>query len=205
MKSNDLKIAIAENIVIIRTGLSAVLKRLPSVKVQTLEVTSDVALHDCMRMQQPDILIVNPHFNYFFDIDSFRAKYATANLRIAALVGGGFIEPALLAKYDSVISVFDDIETISGKIEALQSREEDDQSQEEGQEALSQREKEIVSCVVKGLTNKEIAEQLFLSIHTVITHRKNISKKLQIHSVSGLTIYAIVNKLVELSDIQQIQ
>ena len=52
------------------------------------------------------------------------------------------------------------------------------------------------------MTNKEIAEKLFLSIHTVITHRRNISKKLQIHSAAGLTIYAIVNKLVTLSDVK---
>ena len=56
--------------------------------------------------------------------------------------------------------------------------------------------------IVKGMTNKEIADDLFLSVHTVITHRRNISRKLQIHSVSGLTIYAIVNKLVELKDIR---
>lgn len=70
------------------------------------------------------------------------------------------------------------------------------------QETLSAREKEIIACVVKGLTNKETAESLCLSIHTVITHRRNIARKLQIHSPAGLTIYAIVNKLVELTDIK---
>ena len=70
------------------------------------------------------------------------------------------------------------------------------------QETLSQREKEIIVCVVKGLTNKQIAEELFISTHTVITHRRNIAAKLQIHSAAGLTIYAIVNKLVELSEIK---
>lgn len=70
------------------------------------------------------------------------------------------------------------------------------------QEALSAREKEIIACVVKGMTNKETAECLCLSIHTVITHRRNIARKLQIHSPAGLTIYAIVNKLVELADIK---
>lgn len=70
------------------------------------------------------------------------------------------------------------------------------------QETLSAREKEIIACVVKGMTNKETAESLCLSIHTVITHRRNIARKLQIHSPAGLTIYAIVNKLVELADIK---
>ena len=58
-------------------------------------------------------------------------------------------------------------------------------------------------CVVRGMTNKEIADVLFLSIHTVITHRRNIAKKLQIHSPAGLTIYAIVNNLVEISEIKK--
>jgi DNA-binding NarL/FixJ family response regulator len=91
---------------------------------------------------------------------------------------------------------------ISNKISRLQNIESDDDS--DSQEALSQREKEIVVCVVKGMTNKEIAEQLYLSIHTVITHRRNISKKLQIHSAAGLTIYAIVNKLVEIGEVKGI-
>ena len=100
-----------------------------------------------------------------------------------------------------MMSLFDDLERLSKKISGLlnvPSEEED----LENQDALSQREKEIVICVVKGMTNKEIAEKLFLSIHTVITHRRNISKKLQIHSAAGLTIYAIVNKLVTLNDVK---
>lgn len=76
-------------------------------------------------------------------------------------------------------------------------------AESEPQQELSTREKEIIVCVVKGLTNKEIAEELCISAHTVITHRRNIASKLQIHSTAGLTIYAIVNKLVELSEIQQ--
>ena len=69
-------------------------------------------------------------------------------------------------------------------------------------ETLSAREKEIIACVVKGMTNKEIADTLYLSVHTVITHRRNIARKLQIHSPAGLTIYAIINKLVDITDIK---
>lgn len=72
----------------------------------------------------------------------------------------------------------------------------------DSQESLSSREREIVICVVKGMTNKQIAEQLFLSTHTVITHRRNIASKLRIRSAAGLTIYAIVNKLVELNEVK---
>ncbi|MBQ8875306.1 MAG: helix-turn-helix transcriptional regulator [Bacteroides sp.] len=80
--------------------------------------------------------------------------------------------------------------------------EEEEPTETDKPETLSQREKEIVSCVAKGLTNKEIAEVLFLSVHTVATHRRNISSKLQIHTPAGLTIYAIINKLVKLEDIK---
>lgn len=70
-------------------------------------------------------------------------------------------------------------------------------------ESLTEREKEIITCVVKGYANKEIADKLCISINTVTTHRRNIAKKLNIHSPSGLTIYAIVNKLVDVKDIKQ--
>ena len=69
-------------------------------------------------------------------------------------------------------------------------------------ETLSDREKDIIACVTKGMSNKEIAEELYLSVHTVTTHRRNISNKLQIHTTAGLTIYAIANKLVNIEDIQ---
>lgn len=71
-------------------------------------------------------------------------------------------------------------------------------------EELSAREKEIVSCVAKGMSNKEIADRLCLSINTVTTHRRNIARKLQIHSPAGITIYAIVNKLVTLEEVSSI-
>ena len=68
-------------------------------------------------------------------------------------------------------------------------------------DTLSEREKDVLVHIVRGLTNKEIAARMFLSVHTVNTHRKNIMNKLKIHSPAGLTIYAIVNKLVEIEDL----
>lgn len=73
---------------------------------------------------------------------------------------------------------------------------------EEQQELLSDREKQIVHFVVCGLSNKEISAQLFISVNTVLTHRKNIARKLNIHSVAGLTIYAIVNKIVDINELK---
>ena len=66
-------------------------------------------------------------------------------------------------------------------------------------EMLSDREKDVIVSVVQGMTNKEIANHLCISANTVITHRRNIARKLQIHSPAGLTIYAIVNNLVDIS------
>ena len=67
----------------------------------------------------------------------------------------------------------------------------------ESTESISEREKEIIICLVQGMSNKEIASHLFISVNTVITHRRNISRKLQIHSLAGLTIYAIANGLID--------
>ena len=69
-------------------------------------------------------------------------------------------------------------------------------------EMLSERERDVVIGVVQGMTNKEIADHLCISTNTVITHRRNIARKLQIHSPAGLTIYAIVNGLVDISAVK---
>lgn len=69
-------------------------------------------------------------------------------------------------------------------------------------EVLGDREKEVIVSLVQGMTNKEIADHLCISINTVITHRRNIARKLQIHSPAGLTIYAIVNNLVDISSVK---
>lgn len=200
MKSNEVvRIAIAEASVIIRGGLTAALRRLPNVKVQPIELLSVEALHDCVRTQCPEMLIVNPAFGDYFDVAKFREEISGKRIRIIALVTS-FVDASLLSKYDESVSIFDDLDILSKKIAGLLNVASEEEM--DNQDTLSQREKEIVVCVVKGMTNKEIAEKLFLSIHTVITHRRNISKKLQIHSAAGLTIYAIVNKLVTLDDVK---
>ena len=75
-----------------------------------------------------------------------------------------------------------------------------DTHQREDTEILSEREKQIVRFVALGYSNKQIAQQLFLSIHTVTTHRKNISKKLGIKTISGITIFAILNGIITIND-----
>ena len=69
-------------------------------------------------------------------------------------------------------------------------------------DALSDREKDVIVSLVQGMSNKEIADHLCISTNTVITHRRNIARKLQIHSPAGLTIYAIVNGLIDISAVK---
>ncbi len=74
--------------------------------------------------------------------------------------------------------------------------------QGQNSESLSDRERDVIISLVQGMSNKEIADHLFISVNTVITHRRNIARKLQIHSPAGLTIYAIINGLVDISSVK---
>lgn len=195
-----LKVVVAETSVIIRSGLTAVLKRIPNINAHPIEVSSPEALQNYIHLHTPDIVIANPTFGGWFDLQAFKSDNGKSGMKYIALVCS-VIDTNALKEYDESIAICDDIETITTKINHLLHTEEEEEKDNE-QETLSLREKEIITCVVKGMTNKTIADKLFLSIHTVITHRRNIARKLQIHSPAGLTIYAIVNKLVELQDIK---
>lgn len=194
---NNIKIVIAENSLILRSGISAVLKRLSDYTFSINEVSNMDAFMLFSRLHRPEIAIINPLFLGGVSIANY--KRDNPDTKVVALVSGYF-DNKTLADFDGSISIFDDLDTVNDTISSVLHIEEDDDNIET--EQLSQREKEIIGCVVKGLTNKAIAEKLFISIHTVITHRRNISKKLQIHSSAGLAIYAIVNKIVEIQDIK---
>ena len=87
------------------------------------------------------------------------------------------------------------------KVKEIEEALNQNQEKKSDEGALSDRETDVLVHIVHGLTNKEIAAKMFLSVHTVNTHRKNIMNKLKIHSPAGLTIYAIVNKLVSIEDL----
>jgi len=195
-----MKIAVAENSAIICSGVTSILKRLPDLRIQPFEVYSLESLKECLKMDKIDMLIINPAFGGFFDISKFRAEIIDAHIKIVALVSS-YVDKVVLGKYDETLSVYDNNDVLYDKINRLQNSPE--KKSEDGNELLSTREKEIVVCVVKGMTNKEIADNLFISVHTVITHRRNIAKKLQIHSPAGLTIYAIVNNLIEIGEVKK--
>lgn len=198
--SATIKLVIADNSPIVRSGLIAVLRHIPGLKIQPYEVQTQSSLQNYIFMHEPDLVIVNPIFDGWFDIKAFKAGLKKTSIKFMALLSA-VIDSAVLKDYNDSFTIYDDMEQISTKIAKLLS-EDSDKDQSAENENLSQREKEIIVGVVKGLTNKEIADKLCLSIHTIITHRRNVSRKLQIHSPAGLTIFAIVNGLVELNDIK---
>lgn len=200
MNQEQIKIAIAEPSVIIRSGITVALKRVPGFRVQPIEISSMDTLNSYLRMHKPDVLIINPVFWGYFDISKLKQETSNPNLKCMALISSP-IDENLMRNYDHTVSIYDSVELLQEKLDKLFDTSDEEVSDESN--TLSLREKEIIVCVVKGLTNKEIAESLFLSTHTVITHRRNIARKLEIRSTAGLTIYAIVNKLVELDEINK--
>lgn len=196
--SEKIHVVVAESAPVVSAGLNACLRRLPGMTVIPVEVKNYEDLVRCVNSSDPDIVMVNPAFGGVFDPARLRAAAQDRSFRLVAIETAK-LSPHTLALYDDSVSVVDDLPSIGTKIRTLCRR--SDESDLD-REPISQREKEIIALVAKGMTNKEIADKLFLSVHTVITHRRNIARKLEIHSATGLTIYAIVNHLVELDDIK---
>lgn len=191
--STFLKIVVVEPSLILRSGMSYVLRRLTSFDVQVSETGEPERLEELIREESPDIILINPSL---VDEEMLR-RLRQQSLRLIAFQSA-LADARLMQHFDAIVSIYDTAEQIKEKLRSVS----DAHGAEASQELLSAREKEIIVGVVKGLTNKQIAEHLFISAHTVITHRRNIAAKLQIHSPAGLTIYAIVNKLVELNDVK---
>jgi DNA-binding NarL/FixJ family response regulator len=200
MNIDQLKIAIVEPSVIIRSGISVALKRIPGYRIQPIEIISLDTVNHYLNIHKPDILIINPAFWGYVDILKIKEETSNAKLKCLALVYSA-IDTNLLRNYDDTLSIYDSVEQLKEKLDKLFDSLMNKDSEE--QSTLSAREKEIITCVVRGLTNKEIAQTLFLSTHTVISHRRNIARKLEIHSTAGLTVYAIMNKLIEIDEIKK--
>ncbi len=203
MANRILKIMITEPAVIVRSGLAASLKRLSHYQIQISEYNSYDLTLQYIKAHKPDLLIINPVYWGIQDVKKLRSETNCPNLKCMALVSAP-VADALLVQYDGVINLLDSIKILEIKIEKILDSPNKTETPETN-DVLSAREKEILVCVVKGLTNKAIGNKLFLSTHTVISHRRNISRKLEIHSTAGLTIYAIMNKLVELDEINNLK
>jgi DNA-binding CsgD family transcriptional regulator len=178
----------------IRIGISSIVEKIRENNM----VFSPVMANDLEAIGKinPMVVIADPlmlssqQIDYIKEVTDYKCKIVA--FYISSL-------PASVTRlFDAVISVYDDIATIEDTIKQMAYTE----LPEDDSKTLSQREKDVVIGVVKGLSNKEIASEMGVSVNTVMTHRRNISSKLQIHSPAGLTIYAIVSNLVKLEEIQ---
>ena len=195
MSLNQPKILIVDPQEIIAYGLDALLKRTNCFRSEIAECIDVEEVLNAVNLVRPKLLTVNRL------ITGMRIDTALTNklegMVIALLYENMRNLP--LVGYRQSITTDSSIKEIVDAIDTLliQDKNEEEKAEEK---ALSPRETDVVILVAKGMTNKEIAHSLSLSIHTVITHRRNIARKLDIHSVSGITIYAIMNQLVTLEE-----
>ena len=149
---------------------------------------------------KPDVLIINPVMVDYSKRRMVRSLFENLpDMRIVALVSS-FMENTVLRQFHGIIEINDDLQRIKSTLQQV-SAQSSLQENEMDSSLLSDREKEVLVCLAKGKKNNEIAETLHISAHTVITHRKNIVRKTGIKSVSALTVYAILNNLLEQKDI----
>ena len=190
---------IFEKSYLIRQGLISLLK-----EVENSEVTGDYdhinQFSSVINNHQPDVLFIESKL--YTKLNTSELKNLRSEYKFEIIV---------LSDKNSVISdplVAEQIFKNEGKLEILykitqlSNKSNDNKKKKKDNHKISEREKDVLACVAKGLTNKEIAEELFISTHTAITHRKNIVRKLGIKTVSGLTVYAILNKLIDMSDLK---
>ena len=130
------------------------------------------------------------------DIKQLMSKY---NIASSFVLDKGGNDSSAFINYNGVLSLCDTEESFTRKIVSVLCSNEEETFTEHNE--LTDREIDVLANVAKGKTNKEIAQLLNISVHTVMTHRKNISKKTRITSGPGLTVYAIINKYVDISDL----
>lgn len=185
---------------IIARGLEAALAEIGEFRVEGILSDLSHGSESRLKNMDADVIIVDPLiFDY---VSRMNGRSTLAEHSGASVVALGTIpmDDEQLKQYDGVISMYDDPVTIVRKLrESVSSHE---TVQDSDGHDLSLREKEILVCVAKGMLNKEIADHCNLSIHTVITHRKNITRKTGIKTVAGLTVYALLNNLIDSNSIE---
>ena len=195
------KILIAETSPIISSGLSSFFNDMNQIAVASIVDNID-DLQDKIIMYSPDVLIINPMMlgcmlNTF--VKQMTQNHPNVN-RVALVTS--YVDKNILKNFKEVIELSDNKQKVINKMLNLQNNNDEAFAQNESVD-LSNRETDVLVCVAKGMTNKDISDMLNISVHTVITHRKNIVKKTGIKSVSGLTVYALLNNLVEESEIYE--
>ena len=189
-----LKILIVEPSYLIRKGMIGILDQFP--EITRIEVIgTHHGLNDMVEHFLPDVIILNTSIAAMMNERDFKEKFPSS-CKIIHLINTAIPSNSpqnQISVMDSKVVI---IEKLTPFIKPTSNNSENDNSEE-----LTPREKLILENVALGLTNKEIASKLFISTHTVISHRKNITRKLHIKSVSGLTVYAIINGIVKMEDV----
>lgn len=197
----DNKIIIVEPSYLLSSGLAHCFDDSQNLTV-TVQLDSVERLHEKLNINNPDILIINPLLLLYSDVISLRQIIHDFPDMICMALVSSYVDRNVLKQYNDVIELNDGKQKVISKIYASLNDSCSNASQTESIE-LSNRETDVLVAIAKGLTNKEISEQLFISVHTVITHRKNIIKKTGIKSVSGLTVYALLNNLIDESEVNK--
>lgn len=191
MKSN-IDTLIVEPSDIIRTGLQSILAEDDSFRFLAPMYDATI-LEERIKTLQPDLLIVNPTVMIPpVSLQMTSLLQAKPNIAIAALVYQ-YVEPELLNRFHAVIDIREKRSQIATilKDEVRRVKDIDDENYE-----LSEREREVLILVAQGLSSKEIADKLNISIHTVNSHRKNITRKTDIKSVAGLAVFATLHNMI---------
>jgi len=177
---------------VIRTAIkSIILSNLPSASV--FEYDKLEQLQAKVKKHDPECVFIGSEWE---TID-FNKISEAANKTSCIAICRNSIPPPELSACDELLFIDDSKEKFNKTMLKYLKSANDERRKSHG---LSKREEEIVHCVACGMTNNEIGEKLFLSLHTIKTHRKNISKKLGINSASGLTVYAIMNNIISLEE-----
>lgn len=197
MKKDQAKrIVLIEPSPIIREGIKSMFADLNGYELVGSYSDTMQLLERCTN-HRAELLIFNPLLMSYQQRANIRNFFNLPDdLQLVAIIYT-LVDELLLQQFDAVIHINDDASKISNKLK--QSVQTENRSDNED---LSERENEILISIVKGLTNKEIADKHFISVHTVISHRKNIVRKTGIKSVSGLTVYALLNNLISYEDVE---
>ena len=192
------RILICEPSEIVANGLSETINGMSGFAVVS-RIDTPERLAEKILSTDANILIVNPTLLGYSDrnLPSQLVK-DYPHLNIIAMVTT-YVEESALKQYDGVIELNDSKLKIINKLNQI--TQSDDKVEKNDDVELSKREIDVLIAVAKGLMNKEIADQMNLSIHTVISHRKNITRKTGIKSVSGLTVYALLNNLIDENEV----
>ncbi|MDR0541780.1 MAG: response regulator transcription factor [Dysgonamonadaceae bacterium] len=149
-----------------------------------------------------DIILINPAIIHLHKQFAVRDLFPDYPQIVIAAILYGYADCNTLASFDCVLNIYDDSIKMRKKLQRTTQASASRNGNSTDNIDLSEREKEILVSVAKGLTNKEIAYKHCISVHTVISHRKNITRKTGIKTISGLTIYAVFNNLISQDDLQ---